>query len=84
MKKKPKKILRISDVIFILPDNFNGTLQNALMLLASYLNVKQNEENFNPKGNVPIKSKNPEYETMKVSMEWGIFEIDENGNYHLL
>ena len=36
----PKKILRIEDLIFILPDDFDGDLQGGLRLLADYLDVE--------------------------------------------
>ena len=36
----PKKILRIEDLIFILPDDFDGDLQSGLRLLADYLDVE--------------------------------------------
>lgn len=36
----PKKILRIEDLIFILPDDFDGDLQSGLRLLADYLDME--------------------------------------------
>ena len=36
-KKLPKKILRISDLTFILPDNFSGDLNEAIGIMLLYL-----------------------------------------------
>ena len=41
----PKKILRIEDLIFILPDDFDGDLQSGLRLLADYLDVEFKKAN---------------------------------------
>lgn len=78
----PKKILKITDLTFILPDDFNGNVQNALMMLAAYLNLELGEGSYG--GNVPIKSV-PIIENgvPKVTMEYGIFEMDDEGYYQL-
>lgn len=35
-QKLPKKVLRIKEISFILPDNFDGTLDDAVALLITY------------------------------------------------
>lgn len=82
MEKLPKKILKISDLTFILPDDFEGNVQNALMLLAAYLNIEFKNDVIIP-GNVPVKSIFDDGNTYKVSMEYGILELNENGEYEL-
>lgn len=80
-KELPKKILRITDLTFILPDDFNGNVQNALMMLAAYLNIELKTFHM---GGIPVKT-TPTIQNgvPKVRMEYGIFELDENGKYQL-
>ena len=87
----PKKILRIEDLIFILPDDFDGDLQSGLRLLAEYLDVEFKKDKNSKKSkrstsnvekdNLTMLLENKD--TVQVAMNYGIFEIDENGNYNL-
>ena len=87
----PKKILRIEDLIFILPDDFDGDLQSGLRLLADYLDVEFKKDKNSKKSkrstsnvekdNLTMLLENKD--TVQLSMNYGIFEIDENGNYNL-
>lgn len=87
----PKKILRIEDLIFILPDDFDGDLQSGLRLLADYLEVEFKKDKNSKKSkrstsnvekdNLTMLLENKD--TVQVAMNYGIFEIDENGNYNL-
>ena len=87
----PKKILRIEDLIFILPDDFDGDLQSGLRLLADYLDVEFKKDKNSKKSkrstsnvekdNLTMLRENKD--TVQVAMNYGIFEIDENCNYNL-
>lgn len=87
----PKKILRIEDLIFILPDDFDGDLQSGLRLLADYLDMEFKKDKKSKKmksstsnvekDNLTMLLENKD--TVQVAMNYGIFEIDENGNYNL-
>lgn len=87
----PKKILRIEDLIFILPDDFDGDLQSGLRLLADYLDMEFKKDKNSKKSkrstsnvekdNLTMLLENKD--TVQVAMNYGIFEIDENGNYNL-
>ena len=87
----PKKILRIEDIILILPDDFDGDLQSGLRLLADYLDVEFKKDKNSKKSkrstsnvekdNLTMLLENKD--TVQVAMNYGIFEIDENGNYNL-
>jgi hypothetical protein len=80
----PKKILRVEDLTFILPDDFDGDLQSALRLLANYLDVEFQNGKFNPKEkSEKFPSLFEDDGTNRASMKYGIFEMDENGNYQL-
>ena len=82
----PKKLLRIDNLTFVLPDNFNGNLQNALMLLAAYLNIEFRNGNFKPNKDSTIKKSifnDGKDDSCRVTMKYGIFEMDENGDYKL-
>ena len=87
----PKKILRIEDLIFILPDDFDGDLRSGLRLLADYLDMEFKKDKNSKKSkrstsnvekdNLTMLLENKD--TVQVAMNYGIFEIDENGNYNL-
>lgn len=84
----PKKILRIEDLIFILPDDFDGDLQSGLRLLADYLDMEFKKGKKNPRPPSDVEKDNlttllENKDTVQVAMNYGIFEIDENGNYNL-
>lgn len=87
----PKKILRIEDLIFILPDNFDGDLQSGLRLLADYLDMEFKKDKNSKKSKRSTSNVEKDNLTMllenkdivQVAMNYGIFEIDENGNYNL-
>jgi hypothetical protein len=81
----PKKVLRIEDLTFILPDDFDGNLQSALRLLAEYLDIEFRDGKFDPKGKsekMPSLFEDTEGNN-RAAMMYGIFEIDDDGNYHL-
>lgn len=82
MEHLPKKILKISDLTFILPDDFEGNIQNALMLLAAYLNIEF-KTGVIGKGNVPVKSIFDDDNSYRVNMEYGILELNDKGEYEL-
>ena len=87
----PKKILRIEDLIFILPDDFDGDLQSGLRLLADYLDVEFKKDKNSKKSkrstsnvekdNLTMLLENKD--TVQVAMNYGIFEINENENKNL-
>ena len=87
----PKKILRIEDLIFILPDDFDGDLQSGLRLLADYLDVEFKKDKNSKKSKRSTSNVEKDNLTMllenkdkeKVAMNYGIFEIDENGKNNL-
>lgn len=80
-KLLPKKILKITDLTFILPDDFNGNIQNALMMLAAYLNIEL--KTLHTEG-LPVKSiPTTQNGVPKVTMTYGILELDENGEYQV-
>jgi hypothetical protein len=80
----PKKVLRIEDLTFILPDDFDGNLQSALRLLATYLDIEFRDGRFDPKGKSEhLPSLFESDNENKAAMRYGIFEIDDDGNYHL-
>ena len=83
MANSPKNILRISDLTFVLPDNFNGELKEAVQILSDYL--KMNEETILDNDNsstVESLLKDSDKKS-KVCMKYGIFKLDADGNYKL-
>lgn len=80
----PKKLFRIESLSFILPDDFDGTVHNALDLLTEYITLESEGdphllESHDPKKSIIEMKKNAN----RLSMEYGIFELDEHGNYVL-
>lgn len=72
MTKQPKKILKIARLIFVLPDDFDGDLKNAMENLAEYLSNYMNS------------SDHENMEKNRFAMEYGIFEVDEDDEYKLV
>lgn len=83
-KAKPKKVLKVQDLIFILPDNFEGDIQNALMTLAEYLNIHIDDDDVTKFGNNAVRELSGDSDSHRVSMEYGIFQLDDDGNYRLI
>lgn len=82
--KIPKKLLRIEDLTFVLPDDFEGGIEDAFRCLTDYINttiadcIRSNlseDENFA----IVISGNNDR----KISLKYGIFEVGEDGEYHL-
>lgn len=84
---RPKNILKIQDLTFILPDSFNGDLRNAIILLAAYLNVDLDDflesVKESEKRNPNILQHPSESERERLSMNYGILELNEDGTYKL-
>ena len=87
MNTLPKKILRITDLVFTLPDNFEGNISDAIKAIADYTSnrhkmMQVQEDN---KSSVESLFENISTNTAdsKLCMKYGIFECDENGNYIL-
>lgn len=84
---RPKNILKIQDLTFILPDNFDGDLRNAIVLLAAYLNVDLNNllENIkdSPNRDPNILKENEAGDTNRLSMNYGILKLNKDGTYKL-
>lgn len=85
---RPKNILKIQDLTFILPDSFNGDLRSAIILLAAYLNVDLDDflnsvrDSANRDPNILQHSSESEGEK-RLSMQYGILELNEDGTYKL-
>lgn len=79
----PKKLLRVEDLTFELPDDFEGDIQCALQLLVDYLKSMFGGKEINPTIGDPIPSLFEDPERRKVTMKFGIFERGEDGTYHL-
>lgn len=80
-----KKIFKIEDCAFNLPDNFNGTLGDALMLLAKYRLEQEKMKNVN---NIEMTDTMPNcYEELikkddiKCSITYGIYELSKDNTY---
>lgn len=84
---RPKNILKIQDLTFILPDNFDGDLRNAIVLLAAYLNVDLNDflESIKDSSirDPNILQDNETENGKRLSMNYGILELNKDGTYRL-
>lgn len=82
----PKKVLQIYDAAFALPDDFNGTIQDAMKLFLEYHEkvVAENKKEkivdksrlFTPLGIISVGEGD-----IKCCIEARIYELDENGTY---
>lgn len=80
----PRKLLRVEDLTFVLPDDFEGELDDAIELLLNYLRERLchceiTDKSEEEKLAAILNSDN----NRKVSLNYGIFEIDGDGVYQL-
>lgn len=78
----PKKLLRITDLTFILPDDFDGDFLDALNILTNYINNIKKFNNVNEETISTIESLFNKDDS-KLCMRYGIFEADHDCNYKL-
>jgi hypothetical protein len=81
----PKKLLIIKDLTFILPDDFNGTLTDALSDYINYINKNIHNNNVVDIDNAlccteVVLSANTD---IRSCIQYGIVEID-NGEYRII
>lgn len=85
MTELPKKILRIQELTFILPDDFSGTVEDATELLLQYRAGHLKDAQFNDPNNTMstlellVTSNRDE----KVCGDGAVYELI-NGHYHLI
>ena len=87
--KGPKKVLQINDAAFALPDDFNGTIQEAMKLFLEYHQQAVNEHKpeiiidqsrlFTPIGILTVADENNE--DIKCCIEARIYKLDKSGHY---
>ena len=84
-RKIPKKVLRISDLTFILPDDFSGNIGDALNDLTRYVNGKANLNDVKTDETSTIETifNNKKKADPRLCMKYGLFESDDDGNYKL-
>ena len=81
MEELPKKILLIKECTFFLPDNFNGSVEEAFTEFLKYREANLDAAKFaDPQGlfstfNILMHSK----DDVKVCGEYGLYELTENG-----
>lgn len=84
--KGPKKVLHINNSAFILPDDFSGTLQDAMKLFLDYHNgIHENNKSeiqvdpsglFTPIGILAVAG-----DEIKCCVEAHIYELSDDGSY---
>ena len=82
----PRKIFRISDLTFTLPDDFEGDVVNAIELVVEYLRSKPefNHLSDNDKSTIESLFQNIKNNAeSKICMQYGIFECNDEGDYIL-
>lgn len=83
MAKSPKNILRITDLTFVLPDDFDGDLKDAVQSLTDYLILnKETVLHDGDRSTVESLFKDSD-QNSKLCMRYGIFKLDDNGDYKL-
>lgn len=83
MSTLPKKLLRITDLTFVLPDDFNGDFPDALNILTDYINSINRFNNVDEENTSTVESLLSNNDTSKLCMRYGIFEADNEFNYKL-
>lgn len=80
-----KKLLNIYECKFALPDDFNGTLGEALMLLANHRLQAEKKSKIHKRN-----SKTEAYKELitndntRCYLKYGIFELSENNEWELI
>lgn len=82
--KLPRKLLRVEDLTFVLPDDFEGGLEDAIQLLLDYIrermdNSERTDKSEEEKLATLLNSEN----NRRVAMNYGIFEMNDAGVYIL-
>ena len=83
-QKLPKKLLKIEDLTFVLPDDFEGGLEEAFQLLIEFIHGAMEKS---------IRTDKSEEERLaeilnsgnnrRVEISYGIFELGDDEEYHL-
>ena len=85
IEKLPKKILRIEDLTFILPDDFAGGLSEAVDTLSDYIqtsNIKQLNDDESTV--LSLLSRIQQGDCARLCIKYGVFEKVDNANYRLV
>ena len=79
----PKKLLKIADLTFELPDDFEGDFKSALQLLLNYLTEVFGDKDIDPATLDSAASIFEDPQKRKLLVRFGIFERGDDGNYYL-
>ena len=77
----PNKLLKVEDLTFVLPDDFEGSIEDALQMLVYYLKSIFSHKELEDMGNIPSVFEDPD--NRKLTMKFGIFEKGKDGKYYL-
>lgn len=77
----PNKLLKVEDLTFVLPDDFEGSIEDAMQLMVQYLKIFFKDKELQSTGVPPSVFEDPE--NRKLSMKFGIFERGNDGQYYL-
>lgn len=79
----PKKLLRVEELTFQLPDDFEGDIKSALRLLLDYLQSIFGDSNITPQRMREIALLMENEGARRIEMNFGIFERADDGKYYL-
>jgi len=82
MAKLPKKLLRIEELTFILPDDFDGGAIDAMETLLEY--IKKNEVRYLSDNDSTMVSLLTSPENPRLCFKYGIFEKVDDQPYKLM
>lgn len=80
----PKKLLKIEDLTFVLPDDFEGGLEEAFQVLIDFIHDAMERSLVTDKSEDErlVEILNSE-NNRRVELSYGIFELGEDKEYHL-
>lgn len=79
----PKKLFRVADLTFVLPDDFEGGLEEAFQLVTNRVHEALHESERTDKSDEEMIGTILDDNTKNLALKYGIFEIGEDGKYHL-
>ncbi len=82
--KLPKKLLKVEDLTFVLPDDFEGGLEDAFQVLIEFIHEAMEKSLVTDKSEDErlaeiLNSEN----NRRVEISYGIFELGDDREYHL-
>lgn len=79
----PRKLFKVADLTFVLPDDFEGDLDEAFQLVSERIHKALGKSERTDKTDEEMLGAILDDDTKKIALKYGIFEMGDDGKYHL-